>query len=60
MELSFEWLQHEMGLIWEPFLLGCLALGIVSALLGYFGIQITWRMMVMRKWHKRHVLPKES
>ncbi len=60
MELSFEWLQHEMGLIWEPFLLGCLALGIVSALLGYFGIQIAWRLMVLRKWRNRHVLPKKS
>ncbi|MFC1567739.1 DUF2062 domain-containing protein [Pseudomonadota bacterium] len=60
MELSFEWIQHEMALIWEPFLLGCFVLGIVSALLGYFGIQISWRVMVMHKWHKRHALSKDA
>jgi len=55
MELSFAWLQHEMSLIWAPFLIGCLVLGIVSALLGYFGIQIAWRRMVVKRWRKRHI-----
>jgi len=55
MELSFAWLQHEMSLIWQPFLIGCLVLGIVSALLGYFGIQIAWRRMVVKRWRKRHI-----
>lgn len=59
MELSFEWLQHETSLIWGPFLLGCLALGVISALLGYFGIQFAWRLMVLRKWRNRHALPKQ-
>ncbi|MCF7821504.1 MAG: DUF2062 domain-containing protein [Mariprofundaceae bacterium] len=58
MELSFAWLQHEMGLIWEPFLLGCFVIGSVSALLGYCGIQLSWRWMVVHKWRKRHALPK--
>ena len=60
MELSYEWIAHEMSLIWEPFLLGCFVLGVVSALLGYFGIQIAWRWMVVQRWRKRHVLPEES
>jgi len=55
MELSFAWLQHEMSLIWQPFLIGCLVLGIVSALLGYFGIQIAWHRMVAKRWRKRHL-----
>ncbi|NWF39735.1 DUF2062 domain-containing protein [Mariprofundus sp. NF] len=55
MELSFAWLQHEMSLIWAPFLIGCLVLGIVSALLGFFGIQIAWRRMVVKRWRKRHL-----
>jgi len=59
MELSYEWIEHEMGLIWEPFLLGCFVLGVVSAFLGYFGIQIAWRWMVVQRWRKRHVLPKQ-
>ncbi|MDT8375841.1 MAG: DUF2062 domain-containing protein [Mariprofundaceae bacterium] len=59
MELSFAWLQHEMGLIWEPFLLGCFVIGAVSALLGYCGIQLSWRWMVVQKWRKRHAHPKQ-
>ena len=31
-ELTTEWLLHGLGQIWEPFLLGCLALGIICLL----------------------------
>lgn len=55
MELSLAWLQHEMALIWAPFLLGCLVLGVASSLLGYIGIQIAWRSMVIKRWRKRHI-----
>jgi len=55
MELSFAWLQHEMSLVWAPFLFGCLVLGVVSALLGYFGIQVVWHRMVVKRWRKRHL-----
>ncbi|MDX8404162.1 MAG: DUF2062 domain-containing protein [Mariprofundaceae bacterium] len=58
MEFSFEWAMHQMGVIWAPFLLGCFALGLISALLGYVGIQFAWRTMVLSRWRKRHVLPK--
>lgn len=55
MELSLAWLQHEMALIWAPFLLGCLVLAVASSLLGYIGIQIAWRSMVIKRWRKRHI-----
>ncbi|MFC1536678.1 DUF2062 domain-containing protein [Pseudomonadota bacterium] len=60
MELSLAWIQHEMGLIWEPFLLGCFVIGAISALLGYFGIQVAWRAMVMQRWRKRHALSEDA
>ncbi|ATX82088.1 hypothetical protein Ga0123462_1224 [Mariprofundus ferrinatatus] len=53
MELSYEWLEHEMSLIWEPFLLGCLIVGVLSSIIGYIGIQIAWRSIVMKRWRKR-------
>lgn len=59
MELSWDWLVHGMGEIWQPFLLGCFAFGIISAVIGYLGIQCAWRAMVMHKWRKRHALPKQ-
>lgn len=55
MELSFEWLSHELSLIWEPFLLGCLIIGAVCSLLGYFGIKVMWRCIVSKRWRNRHV-----
>ena len=54
-ELSFEWLGNEMAVIWEPFLLGCLILGIATGLLSYVGIKLLWRWSVVRKWRRRHL-----
>jgi len=60
MELSWDWVAHEMTVIWEPFLLGCAVIGIVSSIVGYISIQFAWRAMVLHKWRNRRVLPKES
>ncbi len=52
-ELSFEWLMHELGIIWQPFLLGCLICGVVSAILGNLLIRGFWRFRVGRSWRER-------
>jgi len=52
-EISWDWLTGELALIWEPFLLGCVIVGTVSAALGYFGIQLLWRWQVVRAWERR-------
>ena len=52
-EMSWSWLTSELGLIWEPFLLGCVIVGIIAAALGYFGIQLLWRWHVVRAWERR-------
>ncbi len=54
-EISWEWIQHGLMNMWQPFLLGCLVLGVVSAILGYFTSQIMWRFMVLRRWRRRHL-----
>ncbi|GAV20337.1 hypothetical protein MMIC_P1302 [Mariprofundus micogutta] len=54
-ELSLEWLGSELSLIWQPFLLGCAVVGITAGLLGYLGINLLWRWMVLRKWRRRHL-----
>ncbi len=53
MELTIDWLVNGTMLIWKPFLLGCLTMGTISSLLGYFGIHIFWRWIVLRRWHER-------
>lgn len=52
-ELSREWLVNELGAIWEPFLLGCLVLGLVSASIGHIAVRVIWRIHVMSSWRER-------
>ena len=42
-ELSYDWLLTEMLDIWQPFLLGCLVVGTVSAIASYLLMQFLWR-----------------
>ncbi len=42
-----------MSEIWEPFLLGCLVLGIISASIGYIGIRLFWRYSIIKRWKNR-------
>lgn len=46
-ELTWKWLMEGLGAIWEPFLLGCAVVGIISALLGYFTIRLVWRLHII-------------
>jgi uncharacterized protein (DUF2062 family) len=52
-EFSLSGLFSGLGNVWQPFLLGCLILGIVSSCAGYFGIQFFWRRHTLNKWEKR-------
>ena len=52
-EISWEWLSHQLGSVWEPFLLGCFVLGVVVALLGSVTLNAVWRLHVIRSWRER-------
>ncbi len=52
-ELSFEWIGHSLGEIWEPFLLGCFVLGSISAIVGGLSVRALWRMKVKQLWNLR-------
>ncbi|MEW6648525.1 MAG: DUF2062 domain-containing protein [Pseudomonadota bacterium] len=53
-EFSVEWLQAELAVIWQPFLLGCFVVGIISSLLGYAAVRGLWRLHLVRHWqHKK-------
>lgn len=56
-ELSMDWLLNGLAAVWKPFLTGCLVLGVISSIAGYFGINYLWRHLVMkRRYHnlKKH------
>jgi hypothetical protein len=52
-QVSWDWVTSELALVWEPFLLGCVIVGMVAAALGYLGIQLLWRWHVVRAWERR-------
>jgi uncharacterized protein (DUF2062 family) len=46
-ELSFKWLFDGLAAVWQPFLLGCLIVGMISSLAGYLLIRILWRLHIL-------------
>ncbi len=53
-EISLDWLMTRLVDVWEPFLLGCFVLGVLSALLGHMAVKIIWRIHVVQSWRLRH------
>ena len=52
-ELSYDWLLTEMLDIWQPFLLGCLVVGTVSAIASYLLMQFLWRYHIWTRIKNR-------
>ena len=50
--MSLEYVWQVFDTIWQPFLLGCLIVSVVSALIGYFGVQFIYRFRVYRRSKK--------
>ncbi len=51
--MTWEWLQTGLLPIWKPFLLGCLVMGVLSALAGYAFLGGLWHVTLVMKYHKR-------
>ncbi|MBE8189892.1 MAG: DUF2062 domain-containing protein [Candidatus Thioglobus sp.] len=47
--MSFAYIWQVLGIIWQPFLLGCLVVSTVSAVVGYWTIQLIYRFKAYRK-----------
>jgi uncharacterized protein (DUF2062 family) len=52
-EMSWQWLTTALLPIWKPFLLGCLVLGVVTALVGYAVLGGVWHLSLVLKYHER-------
>lgn len=68
MDLSWGWFTSVIGQIWQPLLVGCLVLAIVSSAVAYFTINTLWRKDIKGRWkarsdkrkHKKAETNKES
>lgn len=46
-ELSFDWLINGLAAIWQPFLLGCFTVGVVSAIASFLLVRILWHLHIL-------------
>lgn len=52
-EANWDWVVNSVSTIGPAFIVGCVVLACVFALIGYFGIQGLWRYSVAKEWKKR-------
>jgi len=52
-EFTVDSVMSSLGDIGGPFLFGCLILGVLSSVIGYFGIRLFWKYSVGKKWLQR-------
>jgi uncharacterized protein len=52
-QFSVESIWSGLGDVWQPFLVGCLILGISCSVAGYHGIRYFWAYEIKKKWAAR-------
>ena len=52
-KLTAEWFTSQLDLIWQPFLLGSLICGIISAVIAYSTMRLLWRLHIIRHLKER-------
>ncbi|MGF1546527.1 MAG: DUF2062 domain-containing protein [Thiotrichales bacterium] len=52
-ELSSEWFTTVLFTIWKPFLLGSAVIATTASILGYWVVQLFWRIHVVRDYRAR-------
>jgi len=51
--MSWEWVQHGLGPMWKPFLVGCGLTGALVGLIGYALLDVLWRYNVRKRYRER-------
>jgi hypothetical protein len=52
-EVSWDWLQAQLGLIWEPLFLGALLVASATAGIIYLGVNVVWRWSSAHRLRRR-------
>ena len=52
-EMSWDWVQHGLGPMWKPFLVGCGLTGALFGLVGYALLDLLWRYNVRKRYRER-------
>ena len=59
-QLSFDWLQHGLGPMWRPFLLGCLICSVLAGTIGWIALERLWRWRVRYKYRTAAAQPRQA
>ncbi len=54
-QLSISWLIEILKEVWQPFLMGCVVMGLISSLLGFMAVRIYWRWHIVQMLEKRQL-----
>lgn len=57
-QLSIEWVGAAWSNIWEPLMIGCLLLGVVSSVLAYMTMYVIWKVFIYNKMKQRQNFTK--
>jgi len=52
-ELSFNWLLNGLAAIWQPFLLGCLVVGVICSLASFVLVRVLWHLHILQHIKER-------
>lgn len=52
-EFTLDGVISSLSGIGGPLLLGCLILGVISSVIGYYGIRLLWLYQVSKQWQQR-------
>jgi len=52
-QMSWDWVQHGLGPMWKPFLIGCGLTGALFGLVGYALLDLIWRYSVRKRYRER-------
>jgi uncharacterized protein (DUF2062 family) len=52
-KFSLSTLLSGLGDVWQPLLVGCFIMGIISSAIGYFGMHYYWQYHINKKWAER-------
>ncbi|SJM92128.1 conserved hypothetical protein [Crenothrix polyspora] len=52
-KFSLEGMWSGLGDVWQPFLVGCLIMGITCSTAGYHGMRYFWAQQIHKKWEER-------
>ncbi len=59
-KLTAEWFSEQLHIIWQPFLLGCLICGIISAIFAYTTVRLLWRLHIISHIKERRLRIKKK